>query len=239
MIDPAVLETVSVPLALEDAVPVLLSTAGMIVLARAVGRRMDARLGGIAFAGALLIGCGGLAKVTWKVAAAGFERDLTGVDDLLFPFLAVGFVLLTTSVVATRRGLEPSRQRANMLLMAGFSVAVMVMSFSFVSADLGRMVAMVVAIVGSLTLSWQLIAIARSNGDGRALTFLVVNVVATLGLAGMARIEVQTLGLQWIEQSINTVSQGLFLVAAVRLAKDATTWVPDGVDERVDPALVA
>lgn len=236
MIDPAVLETVSVPLALEDAVPVTLSAAGLVAIGRGIGQRLDATAGRLAVGAAVVIGLGGAAKVGWKVLAAGFERDVTWLDDLLFPMLAVGFVAMAWLVHLARRGDDRARSMGGAVAMAAAATALVIGLLVAVDVDLGLRVARWTAIVASLTTSWRLISIARHADDRRSAGFLAVNVLVTLVLAGLARIEAQTLVLQWIEQSINTVSQALFLLAALRIAAPSTPWRLPDADATREPA---
>lgn len=207
-------EGVSIPLALEDAVPVALSTAGFLVLAGAVRERAGAAAGRAAVAAALLIGAGGAAKVSWKLVAAFAGRDVVWLDDLLFPLLAVGFAGMVASLAAARRAEAGTAPAPVAMAVVAAVVALAVAA----DPDVGLPVARWLAVVGSLTASWLLVAVATGAGDRVAVGLVAANVVATLVLAGLARVEPQTLGLQWVEQSVNTASQAAFLVAAVRIA---------------------
>lgn len=231
MIDPAVLQSVSLPLAIEDAVPVALSTAGFVMLARGVRTRHGGRLPMLALASAVSIGLGGSAKVIWKILAAGFERDVTWLDELLFPLLAIGFVGFVTLLVRLRRaperippvssGISTSTAR-NMAAVSALLTA----GLATIGLDTTARLAMVLAITASLWISVHLIALARRSQDGPAAAMIAVNLAATLVLAGLAAVETQSLSLQWIEQSVNTLSQGLFLGAAIRLARPSVRWGP-------------
>lgn len=220
---------VSVPLALEDAVPVVLSTAGFLVLAHGIGSRVGASMGRVAASAGIVIGLGGVAKVAWKLVAAFGGVDVAWLDDLLFPLLAVGFAGFATALAIARRGRSDPRQ----VTTAFTAVALLVAAALLFDTPVGIRVARAVAIVGSLATSVLLVRIAAHAQRRLAAALLVANVSATLALAGMARIEEQTLALQWVEQGINTASQLAFLVAAVRLASAQVPW---GVaDEAVLP----
>ncbi len=215
---------VSIPLALEDAVPVALSTAGFVLLARGVRDRVGEATGRAALVAAVLIASGGVAKVSWKLIAAFAGEDVTWLDDLLFPLLALGFSGFVVALLAARRDRAASGAVWIAIAIAGAVVAAAVATLG----EAGLRVALAVAVVGSLTASGLLIRIALAAGEGRSAAFLAVNVTATLVLAGLARIEDQTLALQWVEQTTNTVSQALFLAAAARLARGTTSWTqPD------------
>lgn len=226
MIDPAVAETVSVPLALQDAVPVVLSTAAYLVVARAVGSHLGRWHRIVGTIAVVLIGAGGACKVLWKLFASGAlgePRDYPTLENMLFPLLAAGFVGLYPVVRDARRGPndDPVYTGEVAMLSAG---PVLLLLLSLTTTDLVLRLTLVIAVLGSLAVSWQLWQVARQNADTVAAALIATNVAATFVLSGLARIEAQTLGLQWVEQSINTVSQGLLLAAALRLAREAIGW---------------
>ncbi|MFT5223588.1 MAG: hypothetical protein ACI867_001910, partial [Glaciecola sp.] len=224
--------------AFQDAMPVAMSTAGLVALGVGVGRRMGAPLGRLAIISAVTIGLGGAAKVSWKLLAAGAEVDVAWLDDLLFPLLAVGFVGMARLVILTRRGEQVSRGTS---VRTGILVAVtagLIAAAVLVDGAAGLRLARTIAIVASLTMSWQLLAVGTGVGDRLSVAFIVGNVIATLSLAGLARVEVQTLGLQWIEQSVNTASQFVFLLAALRLASPGTAWKARNAGGELATAIV-
>jgi hypothetical protein len=198
-------------LALEDFVPVLLSLAGLLLVARwcaAAGR------GRLALAGALLVGAGGLSKATWKLLVAGWRVDVGWLDELLFPLLAVGFVLLAGAVLQARR-----RHGSPLPGVLAALVALAATALAFTGGwEPARLLLLVTAVVASTVLSVLLVRIALAGGDGAAAALFALNLTVTYVLAGLARVPDQTVALQWVEQGLNTVSQGAFAVAAWRLA---------------------
>ena len=83
----------TVPLAVFDAVPVVFSVLAYLTVARLLGTVSPQRAR-LARWGVLLVGTGGAAKVVWKIVIAATATDITWMDDLLFPFLAPGLLLL-------------------------------------------------------------------------------------------------------------------------------------------------
>ena len=65
------------------------------------------------------------------------------------------------------------------------------------------------------------LAIRQGLQQGRRLVALLfaANLIAILMMTGMARIEPQTIPLQWIAQITNTISNAAFAFAAYRLAQ--------------------
>lgn len=176
-------------LALEDFVPVAFSVAGALFLSRVDG--IDTRLARVA---ALLLGLGGVAKAGWKTIIATTDVDLWMVPLALFPFLAAGFLVLIKAV-------EP---RVPVPAIAGLWMAGLGTAFA----------------VGD-TLPMLILTIAASTAAAVILSRrhkLFIVWIAGQYLLGPLSSGEQTIARQWVEQSINTVSQAIFLIAAWRLS---------------------
>jgi hypothetical protein len=181
-------EEYPVVLALEDFVPVAFTVAGTLLLARVEG--VDTRL---ARAAALLLGLGGVAKAGWKTVIAATHVDLWMVPLALFPFLSAGFLVLLKAVWP----------RTPVPAAAALWAACLGLCFA----------------VGD-TLPMLVLTIAASTAAAAALSRrhkLFVVWIAGQYLLGPLGAGEQSIARQWLEQSINTVSQGMFLLAAWRL----------------------
>ncbi|WP_435082212.1 hypothetical protein [Gordonia hongkongensis] len=190
-------EQVTVPLALFDFVPVAFGALGALLVAR----RTDWLP---AYVGAGLIFAGGFAKASWKFLAATDIADIPRLADSLFPLMGCGFPLLAAAAWGLRR-LTPA------LLLAGLSVVGVA-----VSSIAGWF--LIAVIIGATALYVALARDAWSVRDVRTVALLAVCLAGTYTLGPLAGQE-QTLSLQWIEQSINAVSQAAFAVAAWRLMR--------------------
>ncbi|MGW0364670.1 hypothetical protein [Streptomyces sp. NPDC002990] len=205
-------------LAVEDFVPVVLTGVGAALLIgplRKHGARTAART---AAAGTALVLLGGLSKATWKLLVALDGPDVQGMDKALFPCLSAGFLLLAHAVLTLPpdgRGPGAGRRPPPLWGLASLWLAA-----GAAGLLLGSTVPnMVVAIVAVSVCGVRLILLARSDGD------IPAAVAGGLWLSGMyvlgplaARPE-QSVALQWVEQSANTLTQGAFVVLAWRLAK--------------------
>ena len=82
-------------LTIEDFLPVVLSGFALAVLARVCGR-LDVTAGRYVAASLVLLVVGGLSKPIYKtvLALSDGSVDLVVLDDLLFWFLAPGFIML-------------------------------------------------------------------------------------------------------------------------------------------------
>lgn len=218
------METYTLALALEDFVPVILSSLGLYLIARMVGR-LDERLGRMALIGWALVSAGGVLKATWKLVMALTETrtNLVWLDKGMFAWMAPGFLLLACAVWFSAElmlGRSPVRRPwlAPAVGLALIVVAAVATGFPSLTDDTWRFVLLGIMTLGNVVLTVLLIQKARRLGSMPAALLFLVNIVLVFILNGLARIPEQTIPLQWIEQGLNTIAQGAFLVAAYRLA---------------------
>lgn len=206
-----------VSLAVEDFVPVLLTTTGVLLLRRCVAH------GWAALAAAVLIGTGGFAKATAKLIAATDGPDLPWLRGMLFPFLTLGFGLLCLELASTDRSLAgrgPSlagtgrMPRWPLVLVPVFTV---VCALGAVAAadPLPMLVSTTVfaTLSGIFLIDW-----ARTRGDSLAAALIGIQLLVFFILGPLASRPDQTVALQWAEQLCNTAAQAAFLIATWRLS---------------------
>jgi hypothetical protein len=208
MIDPCT--EYGLALAIEDFVPVVLAGVGAITLARAVGLRVPV-LRTPALLGAAVMTAGGACKATWKLLVASEPcRDLPILEDLLFPFLAVGFALLAWTVTSLRKGVvaSPIPYAVGLAVGAGAAVAL---------GSSGPLIA--VTAIGSLLMGLNAATYARIAGLGFAAALMTAYLAGTLVLPSLAARDVQSEGVQWAAQITNSFVQLFLLVAAVLILR--------------------
>lgn len=197
--------TYTLPLAVFDLVPVVLSVLAYALVVTMIRGNRGATTA--AALGVVLIAVGGLGKAVWKVVVAASDTDVTWLDDLLFPALSVGFLLLWGALAGrTRRGVVAATTLGG--LAVGLALAV-----GYETAEVVLLAGMV---VGSVGVTVHLIGRARTDGDRTAALLLAASLVVTFALAGLARAE-QTAALQWVEEGSNALGQLLLLGAVIRL----------------------
>ena len=195
-------EVATVPLALDDFVPVLLAGVGSLLLSGVVPReqRTPARTG------AVLILAGGLCKAGWKLTLAVTGHDEAWVADLLFVLLAPGFTLLAWGLLAARgRSLVPAVP-AGVIVLAGLLAAGLQATWPL----------LVLTVVTSTATGVLALLLARDRGDHLAMVLFGVQLVMAYALVPLAGTG-QSIAHQWWEQSLNTLGQGAFALAASRL----------------------
>ncbi|MEV6072458.1 hypothetical protein AB0L82_38450 [Nocardia sp. NPDC052001] len=201
------MSTVDYPisLAIEDYVPVLCTAFGVLLLHRIAPSGPAVRLA------AALLGIGGIAKATAKLIAAAGGPDLIWLRGMLFPFLTLGFGLLTVALLRDGSGRVPRW------------LAILVPSL-IAACALGAILArdalpmLVSTTVFATIASIHLIGLARARGDTVSAALLGIQLLVFFLLGPLASRPDQTVALQWIEQLCNTAAQVAFLAAAWRLS---------------------
>ncbi|MEU4084800.1 hypothetical protein [Streptomyces aureus] len=205
-------------LAVEDFVPVVLTGVGAALLTGPL-RRHGARTGRGATAGAALILLGGLSKATWKLTVALDGPDVQTLNKALFPCLSAGFLLLTQALLTlpTTGAHERAAARGTPPLW-GFAA---VWAFTGLAGLLLTSTAphMVLTIVAVTVCAVRLILLARSHGDTMAASAGGLWLTGMYVLGPLAARPDQSVALQWVEQSANTLTQAAFVLLAWRLAR--------------------
>lgn len=213
----------TVALALEDYIPVILSSIGLFFVSRMVGR-VDGRLGQMATIGWLLITIGGLLKATWKLlmALSNTQTDIVWMDKGMFVWMAAGFTLVAFAVwfmSEARGGKRPQRVWLGPGAVLGLSLAAILFTgFPDPAVNSWRFILLGVMTIGNVVLVVLLIQQARRLGLNKMALLFLVNIVIVFILSGLARIPNQTIPLQWTEQLLNTFAQGAFAFAAWKLS---------------------
>jgi hypothetical protein len=204
----------SVPMALEDFLPVVLSAFGFSWIAKAL-RRKQAAAGQLAWVGALLIVLGGFSKAAWKLIIASTGTDIVWMREALFPLMGPGFVMLAW---ALWRGLKARKFSAAQIWLVPLLLSLLALTAAAYLAMTQpnrrwSLLLLIVTTLGNVWASAQLIGSSwQRNVRGAALLFLY-NLLTIFLQARLARME-QTIALQWLEQLNNTLSWAAFAAAA-------------------------
>jgi hypothetical protein len=215
-----------VSIALFDFFPVALSFLGGLQLAKWVGRR-QASLRQIAVIGTVISTLGGLTKAVWKLIVSLDGPDIDWLEGTLFFGLGPGLALLAWAVIShdyLETGKAAPQASRHPALVPG----------------LISLVAMTVAVILGFTKDWQkpytipilalttlasasIVVVCVKASRRRSLPIpavgFIVQFVGALALVRLQRLEPQTIKLQWIEESINTIAQGSYAWAATKLRK--------------------
>lgn len=210
------IEDVSLALAIQDYMPIILSAVGLFFLARLCGRA-DPRLGDLAFTGMIVITIGGLSKATWKVIAATMTQDVVLLERMLFGLMAPGFIFVALAFLAAT-GVERARHPAR--VTSRMAVALLVLAFGFGLSQSGvmgiEMFLLALTVIASTTVYVRAIQVARARDLPAAAALFTFALLAALSLGAIGSLD-QTIALQWTEQLVNTAALAAFARAAYLL----------------------
>jgi hypothetical protein len=204
-------ETPTLALALFDLVPVFLAGTAFVLLADVVGRRRP-DLRPIVFAGGVMATAGGGLQAIWKVVVAAGGPDITVMGEALFPLLSAGFALMALALFSLGdRGAFNKSALGLVAIIWGTGFGLSLISDG---ASSGYFISVVtLAEVVMVVLLWRW---ARREGTHIG-WYVGIHLFLVIALSGMARAVEQTNALQWVEESVNVVTQGLLLIAVLRL----------------------
>jgi hypothetical protein len=207
-------QTYTVGLALFDVVPVVLSVLGCWLLARLSARTLPS-VARTAYLGVVLIAVGGGAKALWKIVLTTLDTDVTWMEQMLFPFLSVGFMLLLWSLWSAIVGRRIVRWPFVAVVLLGFAGTIATQR----STPLLAVAAGAALMTSGVAIRWAVLV--RS---AIPVVLYAVGMGFSIVLAYLAgpKIE-QTLAMQWVEEGVNTVGQGCFLLASWLLARRVAT----------------
>lgn len=220
----------SVAIALEDFVPVALAFAGCVLLAIQC-RRRSATLWAPALVGAIAVGTGGAAKAVWKLIRALDGPDLKWLAGALFPCLSLGFCLLAWALLHHERIERNDWVRGEPLGSPAVTVPLAVASGAAllgfaISAATSWSRAWVVPLIACVTLADLAVIVLCVRAGRLRQSWLigaafVVNFFGVLGLTRLSGVDRQTIALQWVEQTVNTLGSAAFLFGAWLLGRTA------------------
>ena len=206
-------------LALVDFLPVGFTAIGLYFIYRMVAH-INAMQGNVAALGAILTVAGGFFKALWKtfMASTGGTLDINWMEDGLFVFMAPGYTLLAWSVWQTVRSVQ-GKKTFNVWLAPVIIIAVMFAGSFYLytsnpTSPAWERVLLGVMVLATVITGILLIVFGFRQKMPLAGWLFIINLVGIFLLNGLARIDEQTIALQWIEESINAVSWLCFAIAA-------------------------
>jgi len=210
----------TIPLALVDFLPVIFSAIGYYLLFR-MASHVNEQHGRVAAFGALLIVIGGLIKATWKLITASSGTDIRWMDDGMFIWMVTGYTLLMWSIWQTARTVQGKKPLHAWLVPAIIIVVTLAGSYylniSQPDSPAWKRVLLSVMVLTSVITSILLIVFAFRQKLSLAGALFIVNLIIIFAMNGLARMPEQTIALQWMEESINTISWLCFAIASKKV----------------------
>jgi hypothetical protein len=196
------METYPLSLALVDFLPNIAFLIGAFFLVKTSYLCRGTRCARMLMAGTLLVFLGGFFKASWKLLYAANIADIQWMSQAQFILLGFGFLAMCVSVILMARKRRALAQGGPILAMAAWKIP-----FLFVMT------------LTSLGAEGILAYIAYRRKIRPAAVGFVIGVMGILAMGALASAE-QTLAMQWIEETINTIGQSGFMVGSILLHRD-------------------
>ncbi|HTX90497.1 MAG TPA: hypothetical protein VMC09_04690 [Anaerolineales bacterium] len=196
------METYPLLLVLFDFLPTFAFLAGGLYLVRMVRLGRGKSMGWLALAGVLLVFAGGFSKALWKLMVTAASVDLQWLAQVQFVLSAIGFLGLFGAVLSLVRR---DGKGGPVLAIASWKIP-----FLFVMT------------VASLGAEGILAYLAFKRKVLPAAVGLVLGVLGILGMGALASAD-QTLAMQWVEETVNTIGQLGFMLGCIFLYRDCKT----------------
>lgn len=190
---------VSVPMALVDYIPVVLFGWAAVLLQRDLYHKMQKYAFACFAAGTINIFVAGFLKATWKLLYAAGVCDFQVFNTMFLPTQSIGFLLAGLGIVL----MLTNRKRA------ALAVAPPIFSGSVI------FITMMVLGLGAICSCLSILA-ARLKKKGVIVLF-VMSFLCSMGMGYLSSRDSTSAAVNWIEQSVNCVGQGLMLWGVLSL----------------------
>ena len=192
---------VSVPMALVDFIPVIFYGFTAAILRRDLFNKMSRQTFSMFSAGTFFIFTAGLLKALWKLLYGAGICDFQALNTLFFPVQSIGFLLTGISIA---------------VMLARKKVPVMAVPPVFA----GTMVFIPMMVLGLGAIVTVLSVLAGKLKKKAVIVLFVLSFLASLAMGGMATQDSTLSWVNWVEQSLNCVGQGLLLWGVIVLDRN-------------------
>ena len=189
---------VSVPMALMDYIPVIFFGFTASILCRDLFGKMSRQNYTMFSAGTVFIFMAGLMKATWKLLYGAGICDFQALNNIFLPVQSIGFLLTGVAVV-----LMLTRKKVPVLAVPPVFGGTMVF------------IPMMVLGLGAIVTVLSILA-AKLKKKG-AMVLFILSFLASLAMGGMATQDSSQAWVNWVEQSLNCVGQGVLLLGVIIL----------------------
>jgi len=192
----------TVAMALMDYVPVIFFGITAVLLLGDLYNKMSKGAYGLLAAGAVNVFLAGFCKATWKLLYAANICDFVALEQMFLPVNSMGLLFVGLSLIVMLACREKS---------AALSAAPVVFS--------GSMVFIMMMVVGLGGLCAGLSVLAAKMKKGGVMAWFILSFVCAMAMGYMSSQDSTQAWVNWVEQSINTVSQLCLMVGVILLHK--------------------
>lgn len=196
------MEPYPLSLAIFDFVPTFFFLIGAFYLAKTAVICRGIHSARMLMLGAVLVFLGGFLKALWKLLYAAQIADIRWMGELQFFLLGIGFLAIFVSTLLMVRKPKNSTTPMLFLGMAPWKIPFL---FLMTATSLGAE-GILAYIAFRRNLRW-------------AAAGFVMGVLGILAMGTFASAE-QSVAMQWVEETINTIGQGGFMLGSILLYRD-------------------
>jgi len=194
---------VSIPMALVDYIPVVFFGVSMVLLLRDLYNNMFKGAYALFAAGTINVFCAGFLKATWKLLYAAGVCDFEILNHMMMPLQSIGFLLIGAGLV----GMLCWKRKDTVMLSAAPAV------FS------GTFVFIILMVLGLGCLCTVLSILAARLKKKGIIALFVLAFLCYMGMGYMSSQDSTLAWVNWVEQGINCVGQGLMMIGVILLHK--------------------
>lgn len=193
----------TIPMALMDYVPVIFFGITAVLLLRDLYNKMFKGAYALLAAGSINVFTAGLFKATWKLLCAADICDFVALEAMFMPVNSLGLLLVGLSLI----GMLMFRRKSVML--CGFAPVPFVSSMPFIM--------MMVLGLGGLCTGLSILCAKMKKGA--IMILFILSFVCAMAMGYMSSQDSTQSWVNWVEQSINTVSQLCLMAGVIALHK--------------------
>ena len=193
----------TIPMALMDFIPVLCFGYAAALLQQDLYDKMRKSHFALFAAGTINVVLAGFLKATWKLLYAAGICDFTALEEMFLPVNSIGLLMVGLSLI----GMMCWKRKDAVML----SAAPAVFSGSFV------FIMMMVVGLGGMCAVMSILAVKMKKKG--AIILFVLSFVAAMGMGYMSSQDSTLAWVNWVEQSINCVSQFCLMCGTLILHK--------------------
>lgn len=200
----------TVPMALEDFIPVAFTALGLVLIAKWASKRYS-NLSALAWVGTVLVVTDGLLKAVWKLIYAATGTDIAWMHDTLFLLMGPGFIFVGWALWCGLKK-QPSTHKQVWIIPLIIVLPSLSLSAYLALTQPNRSwarVLLMLTTIGILTVTGLIIFNSLKRKLYLPVILLAINIITIFGQAWLSQLP-QTTYLHWIGQINNTISWGAF-----------------------------
>ena len=200
----------TVPMALMDYVPVAFFAVTAVILLRDLYNKMFKGAYALLAAGSVNVFMAGFCKATWKLLYAANICDFVALEEMFMPVNSLGLLFVGLSLI----GMLCWKRKGAMLSVAPVAFTSSMPFIMMMVVGLGGMCA-------------GLSVLAAKMKKAPVMVLFILSFVCAMAMGYMSSRDSTQSWVNWVEQSINTVSQLCLMLGVIALHKagmKAWTW---------------